>query len=514
MKNLGFNGDEVMNEYVKLMTPMTKVAAEVKRELDDAKQFISSFLSTYPFLLGLYTSGQTNNWRGVAQEISYPKFAMVNLSKAIKAEVDAMTPKSDELVKEYDKLGAIIKSKIKGAEKVIPVIKAGTEKPMESAESTEPVVKTQSLSARDSVKTAKSPSTDTSLYDVSGETGEDLVETAHPGGGTKTEVGSKTTENLVETIVEQQEADIAAVNKKPTGAYAMINSLYNELSKMGYDKHLWKLAEHLKKKSNINDELVALANKLDERGLTKIADKIDMMLEKVADEGGGFPMSSPTRADPVGGYSSPSWFTPEQSGYSSPSWFTPEQTSVVPKEEKLYSEQPPETQKKPEIKKVWYSDPTKLSRFQNLYNKTIVGKPMPKEYIGFPARLKTDGKIDPDTKKVLDAAGSAGGWKAFTSALARGIGGTVTKQEVRPDTTAFDWAKKLIVNVIAPELRKQYGSESVNKVVNLKQMYGDLAADIKESMSIDKFVSDNVVREQILNQLKNKYIGSVSKYTK
>lgn len=71
-------------------------------------------------------------------------------------------------------------------------------------------------------------------YDVTGETGEQLVEKAHPGGGTKTELThSKTDENLVETIVEQQKRDIDVVNKMPKGTYAALVGLADRLDKLG-----------------------------------------------------------------------------------------------------------------------------------------------------------------------------------------------------------------------------------------------------------------------------------------
>lgn len=77
------------------------------------------------------------------------------------------------------------------------------------------------------------------VYDVTGETGEQLVEKAHPGGGTKTELThSKTDENLVETIVEQQERDVEVARSKPKGTYAMLADLHDELHKMGYEDHL------------------------------------------------------------------------------------------------------------------------------------------------------------------------------------------------------------------------------------------------------------------------------------
>jgi len=56
----------------------------------------------------------------------------------------------------------------------------------------------------------------TTMYDVSGEKGEDLVDAAHPEGSHKLEnVDSK--EAVIETIIDQQLAQIKMIEKKPTG---------------------------------------------------------------------------------------------------------------------------------------------------------------------------------------------------------------------------------------------------------------------------------------------------------
>lgn len=75
-----------------------------------------------------------------------------------------------------------------------------------------------------------------SLYDVSGETGEDLVNSAHPGKMRTELTHSKTDENLVETIVEQQERDIEVATKVPKGVYAALTDLADRLDKLGYAK--------------------------------------------------------------------------------------------------------------------------------------------------------------------------------------------------------------------------------------------------------------------------------------
>ncbi len=67
------------------------------------------------------------------------------------------------------------------------------------------------------------------LYDISGETGEDLVNSAHKGGGVVI-APSKEEGGKVETLVETQEKMLKSVNTKPTGKYASLKTA------AGYDK--------------------------------------------------------------------------------------------------------------------------------------------------------------------------------------------------------------------------------------------------------------------------------------
>jgi hypothetical protein len=96
----------------------------------------------------------------------------------------------------------------------------------------------------------KTASAKDQLYDVSGETGEKLVDEAHPDTAK-----IEGTDQIVENLTEQQKADLAAVEKKPTGKYAQMQA-----------------------------ELIALADELDAMGLTKEADRVDGLLKKKADD--------------------------------------------------------------------------------------------------------------------------------------------------------------------------------------------------------------------------------------
>lgn len=124
-------------------------------------------------------------------------------------------------------------------------------------------------------------------YDVTDETGEQLVEKAHPGGGTKTELThSKTDENLVETIVEQQEKDIDVAKSVPKGTYAELMSLYRTLKKMGHKEHLVELRKIIKSVATTDEvidyTLTSLADKLENMGFKKSADNVNELKKKVA----------------------------------------------------------------------------------------------------------------------------------------------------------------------------------------------------------------------------------------
>lgn len=122
-------------------------------------------------------------------------------------------------------------------------------------------------------------------YDITGETGEQLIEKAHPGGGTRTELThSKTDENLVETIVEQQKKDLEVARSVPKGTYAKLMNLYGVLTKMGHKERLSGLKVIIKAVATpeevIEHTLVDLADKLDDLGLGKSADTVDSLGKK------------------------------------------------------------------------------------------------------------------------------------------------------------------------------------------------------------------------------------------
>jgi len=90
------------------------------------------------------------------------------------------------------------------------------------------------------------------LYDITGETGEQLIGEAHPGGG-PTMAPAKEEGGKVETVVEQQKRDIKVVETKPTGKQAVF----------------------------VAQQLVALANRLDAEGKTEAALLVDKTLDEL-----------------------------------------------------------------------------------------------------------------------------------------------------------------------------------------------------------------------------------------
>ena len=260
--------------------------------------------------------------------------------------------------------------------------------------------KAQQLVKRQSVEdeTVKQAASD-KLYDISGETGEDLVDQAHPGGGTATEVtNSKTKENLVETIIEQQERDIAVVNKMPKGTYAAVV-----------------------------DTLVALADKLDAQGLRKEADAIDKIIElykpaQKKNEDGIVKEAEPPFKDVP-------YFTPP--AVSAPAAV---QQKVPEIYEGLYPQsrldQPPTgmTGQEPKLEPIPAVD-KKTEKFQNWYNDSLakirqkLTKEQAKNFSDILVGLKIDAlapdnKWGPKTRTAWKLVQSYGGMKNFVNALA------------------------------------------------------------------------------------------------
>jgi hypothetical protein len=88
----------------------------------------------------------------------------------------------------------------------------------------------------------------TSLYDVSGEKGEDLIHAAHPKGGHK--MNDLAGDVLVETILENRLKMLEMINKKPTGKLASHSSILHAVKIVLAEDTVESL--EAKVKSNIN----------------------------------------------------------------------------------------------------------------------------------------------------------------------------------------------------------------------------------------------------------------------
>lgn len=93
----------------------------------------------------------------------------------------------------------------------------------------------------------------TELYDVTGETGEDLINKAHPGGGVVADASGSGDYGKVETILEEQKKNRDIAESVPTGKLAALMA-----------------------------HLVALADELDAAGFEVLAQELDDEMQKLA----------------------------------------------------------------------------------------------------------------------------------------------------------------------------------------------------------------------------------------
>lgn len=89
------------------------------------------------------------------------------------------------------------------------------------------------------------------LYDVSGEKGEDLVDAAHPKGSHKLE-GVNSKEAVIETIIDKHLAHVKMVEKKPTGKLSSASQILNAVKTVLADGKTIKIAKDV---ANITQHL-------------------------------------------------------------------------------------------------------------------------------------------------------------------------------------------------------------------------------------------------------------------
>jgi hypothetical protein len=288
MKHIGFDQSTVLKEFARIAheNGFVKVANTEEKNIKVAETpraaALEKELQTYKALSAFYKSKMQNKKRSllakIVSEIQGQK-AMMNIAKNLGHNKQITA--ADEIA--YKTMARILRGIFKqmGASAswmnfIPPSLVTKQDVKIEEEHKRD----VEGSTDLEHVKTA-----DEKLYDVSGETGEDLIDTAHPGGGTKTELThSKTDENLVETIVEQQEKDKEVATSVPKGTYATLVGLYNDLHKMGHKEKLGRLLNTIKAIATPEDierhRLYVIANKLDQLGDTAAADKIDKLLKK------------------------------------------------------------------------------------------------------------------------------------------------------------------------------------------------------------------------------------------
>ena len=99
------------------------------------------------------------------------------------------------------------------------------------------------------------------LYETSKETGEDLIDMAHPKGSHKLE--GVPGDSVVETVVDKQKAILNVVNKNPTGKLSTAKDIINAVKvvladgeKLTAEQRFFYSKKFLDKANNLTDELI------------------------------------------------------------------------------------------------------------------------------------------------------------------------------------------------------------------------------------------------------------------
>lgn len=290
------------------------------------------------------------------------------------------------------------------------------------------------------------------LYDITGETGKDLVDKAHPGGGTKTELTSKTDEGLVETIVEQQDRDIGVAHSTPKGTYAALVNLYNKLHKMGCKDHLPKLAKIIKsiatKEDIVNHALISLANELDRKGFREAADQVDNFFFKQADILGEAEKLRQIETQIAG-------LEMEIGKYDPSSPDLPklkQQLDTLKKTHQAIISAPDKGVASRDVpKKNLQRD--KVRRWQMAFNKAIGG---------FGKPIGVDGVWGPETKRAYEELVEAGGtWSKLREKYMKGIAGKEESKEYAKTVGEAVYKDKIIS--VAKELANSVFDRDISK---------------------------------------------------
>lgn len=283
MKNITFNESSVLNEFARIAHE--KDLLGLRKEAQQTPVQPAFQQPAQPQQSNIFTQkvAQLNNWYGT-------KAGQITMSSADEAtKANQLKKLKGDFLKMRDNTAKILmryrtKQNAASFDAAMQNFKVQTQAIIQDA--AEDSLVSENSTAPETVKEAAGQD---KSYDVSGETGKDLIDAAHPGGGTKTEVThSKTKENLVETIIEQQERDIEVARKVPKGTYASLVGLYSVLNKMGYTEHLAELKDLIVDVAAEDEDAViytlsTLSKELDQLDYKEAAVKVNFLLRFAAD---------------------------------------------------------------------------------------------------------------------------------------------------------------------------------------------------------------------------------------
>lgn len=213
------------------------VQTKSMEELDEDR--FSKAVQEFPFLAKVYNGGKFD---GVLSGVKvFPD--LKNAIKKIKEKVSGPV-----MGKLFDQLREVLKKQLEIGLKKDPKLSS-----QDIQDIINQALYPEKIMEENDDGSYKTASKQCDLYDTGKETGKGLVEEAHPETAV-VELSSDTKENVVENVVEQQERDLEVVSKDPTGKYAEI----------------------------IND-LVVIADYLDETKNTVVANMVDSVIKKFAD---------------------------------------------------------------------------------------------------------------------------------------------------------------------------------------------------------------------------------------
>lgn len=254
-------GDIVPAKAPSLISPITKTPAS------EQNQFDGLLAASFPSIFEVYRTGRAKKFDAILNELRSSEW-----KRFAKGWLEGSDQYASNKIKE-------IKSKLRN---FLGQVKRQKMTPQQQ-QAYIPAIDEQLQSLSNAEHDLTKEGGVESLYDVSGETGEDLINSAHPEGSPKVKETKKTDE-VIETVIDQQKKDLEIISKRPTGKYAELIRVYGDLKKLGATEDELKVVkEYISKVASldniINHILIILADHLDEMGLNKYADQVDKLVK-------------------------------------------------------------------------------------------------------------------------------------------------------------------------------------------------------------------------------------------